>query len=185
MPMSTTHALLPLAVAVAVAKRPIPWTLIIVTMIASAAPDIDGLFKHFLGVPPNSIYGHRGATHSLFLALAAGLAAAAFHKLLGVRPLTAGVCVAAAMASHGILDMMTDSGQPVAYLWPVSSGRLFADWRPIHSGPVHIANLATHVFARFQSELRQLIVPMFVIAFAVRCIRAARHKLNTSAPQPS
>ena len=185
MPMSTTHALLPLAVAVAVAKRPIPWTLIIVTMIASAAPDIDGLFKHFLGVPANSIYGHRGATHSLFLALAAGLAAAAFHKLLGVRPLTAAVCVAAAMASHGILDMMTDSGQPVAYLWPVSSGRLFADWRPIHSGPVHIANLATHVFSRFQSELGQLIVPMFVIAFAVRCIRAARHKLNTSAPQPS
>jgi inner membrane protein len=168
MPMTTTHALLPVAVAVAFAKRPVPWTLVIVAAAASAAPDLDGLFHHFLGVMPNSIWGHRGATHSLFIALAAGIVAAGFRKWLGVRSLTAGLFVALAMASHGLLDMMTDSGKPVAYLWPLSSVRLFADWRPIHSSPVHMTHLVTHVLDRFTVEMRELVVPTFALAFAAR-----------------
>lgn len=168
--MTTTHALIPFAVALAVGKRPVPWALVIATAVASAAPDIDGLFKHFLGVPANSVYSHRGACHSLFVALAAGFAASFFHKQLGVRRLTAGVLVFAAMASHGILDMMTDKGQPVAYLWPLSSVRLFADWRPIHSAPVHMHDLVGTIAVRFAADLRQLIIPMFAAAFLVRVI---------------
>jgi inner membrane protein len=176
MPMTTTHALLPLAVAVGLARRPVPWTLIAVTMAASAAPDVDGLFKHVIDLPASSIYAHRGAAHSLFVALAAGLVAALFHKRLGVRPLAAGVLVGAAMASHGLLDMMTDSGQGVAYLWPVSSVRLFADWRWIHSSPVHMHNLSASASLRLLGDLTQLIVPMFAIALAVRAARALLHR---------
>lgn len=184
--MTTTHLLVPLAAAVAFAKRPIPWKLVIIAAIAAAAPDIDGLFKHFLHVPESSVYAHRGALHSLFVALAAGVVAALFHKRLGVRPLTAGVLIAAAMASHGLLDMMTDGGQGVAYLWPLSSLRLFADWRPIHSGAVHAPHLTIHsidqfrselwllaseILARFRSELWQLIIPMFAAALVMRIVR--------------
>jgi inner membrane protein len=184
--MTTTHLLVPLAATVALAKRPIPWKLVILGAVAAAAPDIDGLFKHFLHVPEGSIYAHRGALHSLFAALVAGLIAALFHRRLRVRPLTAGVVVAAAMASHGILDMMTDAGEGVAYLWPLSSARLFADWRPIHSGPVHLPHAAIHslaqlgselgqlsieILARFRSELWQLIVPMFASAIVIRFAR--------------
>lgn len=168
MPMTTTHALLPVAAAVALANRPVSWRLILVAAIASAAPDIDGLFKHFLGVMPGSIYYHRGATHSLFVAVAGGLAGAACHKWLKVRPLVAGVVIGTAMATHGVLDMMTSSGEPVAYLWPLSSARLFADWRPLASGPVTMHNLVGDILARLVSDLRQLIVPMFAIALAVR-----------------
>ena len=171
MPMTTTHALLPLAAAVAVARKPVSWTFLAVTMFASAAPDIDGVFKHFFGVPMSSVYGHRGACHSLFAAVLAGGVAAIFHRRLGVRPLTAGVLVSAAMASHGILDMMTDGGQPVAYLWPLSSTRLFADWRPIHSSPVHMTHLVSQMLQRLMSDIRQLIMPMFVAAFVVRGVR--------------
>jgi inner membrane protein len=188
MPMTTTHMLVPLAATLAFARRPIPWKLVIVAAIAAAVPDLDGLSKHFLHVPEGSIYSHRGALHSLFVALAAGLIAALFHRRLEVRPLTAGVIVSAAMASHGILDMMTDSGQAVAYLWPVSSVRLFADWRPIHSGAVHLPHMAIHnlaqlafelwqlsleILARFRSELWQLILPMFAAAFLIRVIRTS------------
>ena len=137
-------------------------------MAAAAAPDADGLWSHFFHPAPTSILAHRGAAHSLFAALCAGMIASAFYKLLRVRPLTAGVVIAASMASHGILDMMTDLGKPVAYLWPLSSVRLFADWRPIHSGQVHWAHFIIQAFARLYSELWQLIVPMFVIALAVR-----------------
>jgi inner membrane protein len=169
--MTTTHALVPLAATLAFAKPPIPWRLVIVAAFASAAPDVDWLLKHSVHLPPGSIYAHRGATHSLFVALAAGLLAALAHRLWGVRALTAGVVVTAAMASHGLLDMMTDSIQPVAYLWPLSSVRLFADWRPIHSGEVHMAHLFTQAFTRFRSELWQLIIPMFALAVVIRGLR--------------
>ena len=170
MPMTTTHALLPVAIAIAVARRPIPWRLVIVAAVAAAAPDVDGLFKYVWHQSPSSIYAHRGAAHSLFVALAAGLLAAVFHKQLKVTSLVAGVVISAAMASHGLLDMMTDSGQPVAYLWPVSSLRLFADWRPIHSGPVHLSHLVSNGFTRLRSDVLQLIIPMFVIAIAMRVV---------------
>src|SRR5579884_2841230 len=99
MPMTTTHALVPLAATLAFAKRPIPWKLVAVAAIAAAAPDVDSLSKRLLHVPAWSIWAHRGAAHSLFVALAAGLVAALFHKRLEVRPLTAGVVIAASMAS--------------------------------------------------------------------------------------
>jgi inner membrane protein len=185
MPMTTTHALVPFAVALAVADRPVPWRLTIVAAVASAAPDADGLFKHFLGVMPNGIWGHRGAAHSLFVALACGLLASAFHRWLRVRPLTAGLLIASAMASHGLLDMMTDVGQPVAYLWPVSSVRLFADWRPLHSSPVHLTHFPALVLQRFLIEMRQLIGPVFVAALAVRALRklALRPSLSSAGPE--
>lgn len=177
MPMTTTHALLPVAVAVAVAKRPVPWKLVIAAAFAAAAPDIDGVFKHLVTLSPTSIYAHRGAAHSLFVALAAGVIAACFHRKLEVKPLTAGVVIAAAMASHGLLDMMTDTGRGVAYLWPLNSARMISDWRPIHSGQVHMAHLFSQGFARLRSEFWQLIMPMFAIALAVRGTRAIFAKL--------
>lgn len=191
MPMTTTHALVPLAAALVVTERPIPWRLVIAAAFAAAAPDIDGALSHLLPISPASIYAHRGATHSLFVALTAGLLAALFHKPLGVRPLTAGVVIASSMASHGILDMMTDTGMPVAYLWPLTSLRMVADWRPIHSAPVHRAHLFVQAFARLRSELVQLIIPMFAIAVSARAaqlglakrrIKWARRKGETAGP---
>lgn len=181
MPMTTTHALVPLAGALAFANRPMPWRLVIVAAVAAAAPDVDGLAHHFLHVPVNSVYAHRGAAHSLFAALAAGLLAAAFHKWFRVRAATAGLVVGAAMASHGLLDMMTDSGLPVAYLWPLNSFRLVADWRPIHSTPVHMRHLFGEGFTRLGYELLHLIIPMFAVAILIRAARtiATRNRRTT------
>jgi inner membrane protein len=180
MPMTTTHALVPLAAVLAFSPRPVPWRLVIAAALAAALPDVDWVMRHFFGLPGSSIYSHRGASHSLFTALVAGVIAACLHAQLKVSPLTAGVAIAAAMASHGILDMFTDAGRGVAYLWPVSSARLFADWRPIYSGRVHTAHLLAEVWARQRTELWQLIVPMFALALAVRAGRL----LGTRARKP-
>jgi inner membrane protein len=172
MPLTTTHALVPLAGAIVFLKRPVPWRIITAATLAAAAPDLDFATNPIWGVQwglsPLSVYAHRGATHSLFVALAAGLLAAIFHKQLRVRPLTGAMAVGIAMASHGLLDMFTDFGLPVAYLWPVSSTRLFADWRPIHSAPVIWGHLVPEVFARQSYELWHIIVPMFTIALTIR-----------------
>lgn len=171
MPMTPTHALVPLAAALAFSNTPVAWRLLIAAAVAAALPDADWLVHHFIR-PVNSLYSHRGISHSLFAALAVGLIAAGGHKWLKVNALTAGVVIAASMASHGMLDMLADSGRPVAYLWPLSSERLFADWRPIHSGPVKMAHLVPQVLARMGSDLWQVIIPLFVIALAVRVGRA-------------
>lgn len=173
MPMTTTHALIPIAAGLAFASRPTPWRLLIAASAAAAFPDVDSLSHLVFKIPATSIYSHRGAMHSLFVAVVAGLIAAVLHKRLKVRPLTAGVVIAAAMASHGILDMMTNAGRPVAYLWPLSSVRLYADWRPIQVPSVHLAHLFTQAVVRLRSEFWQLILPMFVAAGAIRGARAA------------
>lgn len=172
MPLTTTHALVVFAGPVAFPSKPMPWTLLIVASIAAAAPDLDAISKPVWGFPPASPCAHRGLTHSLFVALAFGLLAALFHKRLAVQPLVAAVVIAGAMASHGLLDMMTDSGQPVAYLWPVSSIRIFADWRPIHSGPVALSRFVAEALARQRSEAWQVLIPLFAIAYSLRGIRA-------------
>lgn len=176
MPLTTTHALVPLAGAIVFAERPIPWRIITAATLAAAAPDLDFATNPIWGVQwglsPLSVYAHRGASHSLFVALVAGSLAAIFHKQLRVRPLTGAVVVGAAMASHGLLDMMTDFGLPVAYLWPVSSTRLFADWRPIHSSPFVWGHLFDEALARQSYEFWHIIFPMFGIASAIRIGRA-------------
>jgi inner membrane protein len=175
MPLTTTHALVPIAAALGFARRPIPWKLVLAAAFASAAPDVDSLFKRLAHLPAASIYAHRGATHSLFVAIACGVIAALLHKRLDVRPLTAGVVIGASMASHGILDMMTSPGLPVAYLWPLTSARLYADWRPIQSGPVHLVHLIPGALARLQVELWQLIIPMFAAALLIRMLWSVRN----------
>jgi len=87
------------------------------------------------------------------------------------------------MASHGVLDMMTDSGRPVAYLWPLSSVRLWADWRPIHSSPVHLQSLVAGILTRLQSEAWQLIIPIFALALAIRAARIALTQRRERKPE--
>jgi len=180
MSMTTTHALVPLAATLAFARRPIPWKLVVAAAIAAAAPDVDTVTKFIVHLPPMSIYSHRGAAHSLFVALAAGLFASLFHRFLGVRPLTAGVVIAASMASHGIIDMMTNAGLPVAYLWPLSSARLWADWRPLQSAEVHRVHFIWNVLVRLRIEVVQIIIPMFAAAVGIRGARTLLSNYNRS-----
>lgn len=180
MPLPLTHALAPVAVALVRRNRSVPWRIVIAAAIASALPDVDSFSGWIWGTPDPSLplpaWWHRGATHSLFVAIAVGLIAAALHKHLRVRPLVAAVVVGAAMASHGILDMFTDQGVAVAYLWPVSSTRLFADWRPIHSSPIGPLHMLPQVLTRLRSETAQLILPMFALALFIRGVLALKSK---------
>jgi len=180
MPMTVTHALVPLVTAVSFGKRPLPWRLVIAAMIAATLPDLDAIWKHFLHLGSGSIYSHRGAAHSLFAALLVGAILSIFCKWFRVQRLTAAVVIAASTASHGLLDMMTDGGEGVAYLWPVTSVRLFADWRPLHSTQVHRAHFVGEALLRIRSEIWQLVLPMtaiMLLAVAGRAaVRAVRRK---------
>ena len=172
MPLSTTHALVPVAAAIAVSRPLAHWRLVAFAAVAAMAPDLDALANPMFGLQADSIYSHRGFTHSLFIAMGAGILAAIIHRRLRVRPLTAAAVVGGAMASHGLLDMVSDTGLPVAILWPFSSARLYADWRPIHGGELELSHWATQLPPRLETELWQLVLPMLAVAIAIRGLRA-------------
>jgi inner membrane protein len=101
----------------------------------SLLPDID-VVGFLRGVPYGAPWGHRGATHSLTLALAGAAVVAAGARWRG-RPFARTLAFASiVLASHGLLDAMTDGGLGAALLWPFSLTRFFAPWRPITVAPI-------------------------------------------------
>jgi inner membrane protein len=104
----------------------------------SLLPDAD-VIGFRLGVHYADPWGHRGATHSLAAAVALGLtiglAARRFKRPVRRTALLA-ILV---LASHGLLDTMTDGGLGCALLWPFDLTRYFAPWRPIPVAPIGLA----------------------------------------------
>lgn len=95
----------------------------------SMLPDAD-VIAFALRIPYSAPFGHRGASHSLVAALACGALATAF----GTWRL--GALVAGVVASHGLLDTLTNGGLGVALLWPFSLERFFAPARPLPVAPL-------------------------------------------------
>jgi inner membrane protein len=98
-------------------------------------PDLD-VVAFALRVPYAAPFGHRGASHSLCAALLVGFAAALLARGLGARAKPVGVVTALVVASHGLLDALTDGGLGAALLWPFSDERFFAPWRPLPVAPI-------------------------------------------------
>jgi inner membrane protein len=107
----------------------------------SLAPDLDVIAFRF-GIPYAAPFGHRGAAHSICIALALATLAALAARL-GPDSIDAGqtrkrlwlLCAVVAV-SHGLLDTLTDGGLGIALLWPFSNERFFAPWRPIPVAPI-------------------------------------------------
>ena len=102
----------------------------------SLLPDAD-VVAFALGIPYEATWGHRGATHSLAFAAAMGvLAAVAWPRIDRSRRAAWGLVAALVVASHPLLDALTDGGLGVALAWPWSDARMFAPWRPLPVAPI-------------------------------------------------
>ncbi|MBI3726305.1 metal-dependent hydrolase [bacterium] len=110
--------------------------------VLSMLPDLDVL-AFVAGIPYEAPLGHRGASHSLALALVGGVLFGSVGENLGLSRLRASLLGFLVLASHGLLDTLTDGGRGVALLWPFSSERFFAPWRPIPVSPIGPAALLT------------------------------------------
>ncbi len=114
----------------------------IIAIILSALPDADVIaFK--LDIPYESQFGHRGFTHSIFFAaIFAALIVKLFYWSLSIRSrqwLMLFLFFFLSMASHGILDAVTNGGRGIAFLWPFTDERFFFPFRPVQSSPLGIA----------------------------------------------
>jgi inner membrane protein len=107
----------------------------------SLAPDLDVIAFRF-GIPYAAPFGHRGAAHSLCVAVALAVVAAAAMRLApdqveaGQTRFRLWLLCAAVAVSHGLLDTLTDGGLGIALLWPFSNERYFAPWTPIPVAPI-------------------------------------------------
>ena len=128
----------------------------------SLLPDADVIgFK--LGVRYAGPWGHRGASHSLVAAALVGLACAALARVVRQPPTRAAAFAFVTVASHGLLDALTNGGLGVALLWPFDLTRCFAPWQPIPVAPLGAGFLSSRGLAVAAWEL-VVFAPLFAYA---------------------
>jgi inner membrane protein len=144
------------------------WTSMVWWSAVSLLPDCD-VIGFSMGVQYADPWGHRGATHSLVFAVGTGLAIGVVARLAGRPALRPALLASLLVASHSILDTMTDGGLGCALLWPFDLTRYFAPWRPIPVAPIGLA-----FFSPYGGiiSLTELVLFGPAIALALRTRRA-------------
>lgn len=146
-------------------RQPTRWSIFTAMCVwsgLSMLPDADVVgFRS--GVRYAAVWGHRGATHSLAFALVLGLLIGWLSGWLGLPRLRTTLCAVAVLASHGLLDTLTDGGLGCALLWPFDHTRYFAPWRPIPVAPIGRAFFSSAGLRVACAEL-WLFAPLFLYA---------------------
>lgn len=166
MPSIISHAAVPIALGLGLGTSRIPLSLLAVGIVVAMLPDADVIMFRF-GATYDDSWSHRGFSHSLASAGIIGLLAAAVLRQ-HVRPLSTFLFVTLAMASHGLLDMFTNGGHGVAYLWPFSDARFFAWERPIQVSPIDFGRFAARAERVIATELIWIWLPAMLVAAALR-----------------
>lgn len=136
----------------------------------SLLPDAD-VVGFALGVRYADPFGHRGASHSLVAALLVGIVAGLVAGSARLPAARTALFAAVVVASHGLADALTDGGLGVALLWPFSTARLFAPWRPIPVAPLGIRFISERGL-RVAAMEALYFLPFFVYALWTRRRRA-------------
>lgn len=173
MPTIITHAAVPLAIGLGLGSANIPRRLLLAGVAAAMLPDLDVIaFK--LGIAYADDMGHRGVTHSLLFALIAGLIAAWLAPWLRSPPKRAVLFVSVACASHGLLDMCTNGGLGIAFLWPFAHERYFLPWQFIQVSPLAMDKvLSARGLQVMYSELSWVWLPCSLLACTLGAGRLA------------
>jgi inner membrane protein len=139
-----------------------PWYWAFLLVALSLLPDVD-VVAFALGIPYGAPFGHRGAVHSLMFAVMVGVVLWAWATRRSLPALAIAITGSVVVASHGLLDTLTDGGKGIALLWPFSNERYFAPWRPIPVAPI-----GPRILSRAGIDLMiyeaLLFTPLFIVA---------------------
>ena len=144
------------------ARRAPRWTAMAVWSALAMLPDLD-VIGFALGVRYGDPWGHRGAAHSLLIAVVLGITLSVVARRRSLPFGRTALFAVVVLASHGLLDTMTDGGLGCALLWPFSLTRYFAPWRPIPVAPIGLDFLSPYGAIVSANELA-LFGPVFVYA---------------------
>jgi len=143
-------------------RPPSKATLIAFALLA-VLPDADVLLVA-MGTMDAGAAGHRGASHSIALAIAVGLLCALATRRLGWPVWRTAVLATAAVASHAVLDVLCHSGRGLPLLWPLSETRFHSPLRILPDAP---RGLALVTQAGLMSMVIELCVFLPVIVYAM------------------
>ncbi len=180
MPTVVTHSFVSIALAPVFRRQNVSTAVIVMGGICCVIPDIDAI-GFLLGIPYNSIFGHRGFTHSLLFAfLLAGVLTPFVSKPAEgtCRPWVVFLFLFLCTVSHPLLDALTDGGYGVALFSPFSNERFFFPWRPIKVSPLGVSRfLSGQANPVIFSELKWVAVPCLSIFVATLRWRKLRARL--------
>ena len=153
-------------------------------MLSSIAPDFDGLaFK--LGIAYGGMTGHRGFTHTLCFSTLLGLLGAWMAPKWGLSRVAGWAWITLCAASHSLLDMLTNGGIGIAFLWPVVEARFFSPWRPIEVSPVSVQRfLSARGIQVILNEVVTVWAPMLTLASAVMLGRSLGRRDEIAGQSP-
>ena len=170
------HAAAALALGTAFRRRGRPARFWITGAALAVLPDADAI-GYRLGVPYDSVWGHRGFTHSiLFAAIVATVALRFFRDdELWHERRKLWLYFFFATVSHGLLDAMTNGGLGVAFFAPFYNRRFFLPWQPIEVSPLSIRRFFTpRGIAVIVSEFIWVWIPAVVFVICAGTIRSRR-----------
>ena len=120
----------------------------------------------------------RRYTFALAIALVVGRAAGVAARAVNRPVVTTALLTSAVLASHSLLDTMTDGGLGCALFWPIDATRYFAPWRPIPVAPIGLDFFSSAGGVVALIELL-LFAPLLVVALRP-AVKAARVLLAAS-----
>ncbi len=170
-----SHAFVAVALGSAYAQHRMPWYFWVLSMTCSILPDADVL-GFAVGLPYNSLWGHRGLSHSLCFAFVLSLCVVSLafrqHGAFSWPWWSHVLYFFVVTASHGVLDAMTDGGRGIAFFAPFDPARYFFPWRPVRVSPINIrAFFSTRGLQILSSELVCIWIPTTLVCAAVRVCR--------------
>jgi inner membrane protein len=143
-------------------ERRTRWATLALFTTLATLPDLDVLLVSF-GASEKGAFGHRGALHSLTMALAAGVFCALAARRWRWPVLRTALAGAAAVASHTLLDLLDARGKGLALFWPLSSARYHSHWRLLPDAPRGLKLLSGSGLLEFVTEFA-LFLPITIYA---------------------
>ena len=163
-------------------KRPSFW---LAAAFCSVLPDFD-VIGFSMGVHYGDLWGHRGMTHSLLFAAVISTVIVAVSPSISSDRWQLLLLLFAIIASHGVLDAMTDGGLGVAFFSPFDPHRYFLPWRPIHVSPIGIHRLfSERAVAVLRSEIPWVWVPSLTFALILWGVRTWKGRPKKPEHEPA
>lgn len=164
MPTIFSHAVAGAALVTVFPKVATP-RLALAGAICAMVPDVDSIGFQF-GVPYESLFGHRGFSHSLLFAAIVGLLATLLFlrgKSKTYWPLVL-LYLFVATASHGLLDACTDGGLGIAFFSPFDTTRYFFPFDRIEVSPIGTGFFSHRGLLVMWSEIKWVWLPSIALA---------------------
>lgn len=149
-------------------------------VLCSIVPDLDVIGFSF-GIQYGDLWGHRGMTHSLLFAVlwSAGIVGLWFKQKARAARVGIFVYLFLCIASHGVLDALTDGGLGVAFFSPFDTSRYFFAARPVAVSPIGISAFISEDALRvLMSEMNWIWLPTIAGFLILRGLQNMCGRLN-------